>query len=182
MDNIIIGGSGTGSFNCTLTGLFENTIYYARAYAINSAGIAYGDVISFTTPRYRSAAAYSSVPSIGTYTSCSGGDYLYSNCSDGTVFPNIIAMRATSITSSKIRYRVEKCSDRFAHSGTLYLKEGGVCGTNLYSTNYSAEWWYIDDIEITNNLWVGDPKTYYAVIVSATNDRYYAGTITVKYQ
>lgn len=40
-------GSGTGNFNSNLTGLTDLTIYYLRAYAINSAGTAYGDELSF---------------------------------------------------------------------------------------------------------------------------------------
>ena len=42
-------GSGTGSFTSSLTGLTANTTYYVRAYAINSAGTAYGNQLSFTT-------------------------------------------------------------------------------------------------------------------------------------
>ena len=42
-------GSGTGSFNSTLYGLLPNTLYYVRAYAINSAGTAYGNQLTFTT-------------------------------------------------------------------------------------------------------------------------------------
>jgi uncharacterized protein (TIGR02145 family) len=45
----IISGSGTGIFTSNLTGLTANTIYYVRAYATNSAGIAYGNEVSFTT-------------------------------------------------------------------------------------------------------------------------------------
>lgn len=42
-------GSGTGSFTSEMTGLAENTTYYVRAYAVNEAGTAYGNVMSFTT-------------------------------------------------------------------------------------------------------------------------------------
>lgn len=42
-------GNGTGSFTSNLTGLTANTIYYIRAYAINSTGTAYGNQQSFTT-------------------------------------------------------------------------------------------------------------------------------------
>lgn len=42
-------GSGTGVFTSSLTGLTANTIYYARAYATNSIGTAYGNEISFTS-------------------------------------------------------------------------------------------------------------------------------------
>lgn len=41
-------GSGIGSFTSSLTGLTCNTVYYVRAYAINSQGTSYGDNVSFT--------------------------------------------------------------------------------------------------------------------------------------
>jgi uncharacterized protein (TIGR02145 family) len=42
-------GSGVGSFTSSLTGLSANTTYYVRAYAINNAGTAYGNEVSFMT-------------------------------------------------------------------------------------------------------------------------------------
>ena len=42
-------GTGTGKFNVFVINFTANTTYYARAYAINKAGTAYGDIISFTT-------------------------------------------------------------------------------------------------------------------------------------
>jgi len=42
-------GTGTGSFTSNLTGLSPNTIYNVRAYATNSVGTGYGNVVSFTT-------------------------------------------------------------------------------------------------------------------------------------
>jgi hypothetical protein len=42
-------GTGTGSFNTTVTGLTAATTYYVRAYAINSQGTAYGSQESFKT-------------------------------------------------------------------------------------------------------------------------------------
>lgn len=43
-------GTGTGIFTSSISGLTVGTTYYLRAYAINSAGTAYGNEISFTTP------------------------------------------------------------------------------------------------------------------------------------
>jgi hypothetical protein len=42
-------GSGEGSFNAFLVGLAPSTEYFLRAYAINAAGTAYGNQITFTT-------------------------------------------------------------------------------------------------------------------------------------
>ena len=46
-DNSMPAETGTGEFVVTLTGLTEGTTYYARTYATNSAGTAYGNCISF---------------------------------------------------------------------------------------------------------------------------------------
>lgn len=44
-------GRFAGSFTANLTGLAEHTVYYIRAYVINSVGITYGNVLSFITPQ-----------------------------------------------------------------------------------------------------------------------------------
>lgn len=57
-------GYGTGLFTSQITELTPNTLYYVRAYAINSEGTSYGKQITFTTSQF-------SVP-ILTTTSVSG--------------------------------------------------------------------------------------------------------------
>lgn len=42
-------GIGTGSFILNLTGLTKSTVYYIRAYATNSVGTAYGNILTFKT-------------------------------------------------------------------------------------------------------------------------------------
>jgi pectinesterase len=42
-------GSGLGNFTSILYPLVENTTYYVRAYAVNSVGTGYGEVVTFTT-------------------------------------------------------------------------------------------------------------------------------------
>jgi hypothetical protein len=46
-DNLVASETGTGEFTVNLTGLTEGTTYYARTYATNSAGTAYGNCIAF---------------------------------------------------------------------------------------------------------------------------------------
>ncbi len=48
-DNKIANGTGKGEFNSSLEDLEANLTYYVRAYAINSAGTAYGNELSFNT-------------------------------------------------------------------------------------------------------------------------------------
>ncbi len=45
----ITSGSGLGQFTCNLTDLQDGVTYYARAYAINKKGVAYGEEVRFTT-------------------------------------------------------------------------------------------------------------------------------------
>jgi len=50
-DNNTVEGSTTttGSFTSLMTGLADETIYFVRAYATNSAGISYGEQVTFST-------------------------------------------------------------------------------------------------------------------------------------
>ena len=48
-DNSTSDGAGTGSFTSNLSNLTANTTYYVRAYAVNSAGTAYANQVSFAT-------------------------------------------------------------------------------------------------------------------------------------
>jgi hypothetical protein len=49
LNNKIVTGSGAGIFPYPVTGLPQGSIVYARAYAINAGGTAYGDEIKFLT-------------------------------------------------------------------------------------------------------------------------------------
>ena len=48
-DSVIAGTTSKGSFTTNLTGLDFNTVYYIRAYATNSIGTGYGDVVKLNT-------------------------------------------------------------------------------------------------------------------------------------
>src|SRR4030095_9475149 len=49
-DSKTTGTTVSGSFTSVMNNLEENTTYYVRAYATNSAGTAYGSVVPVTTP------------------------------------------------------------------------------------------------------------------------------------
>ena len=67
IDNKTSDGSGTGSFTSHITGLLPGTTYYLRSYAINNAGISYGNELSFPT--------HSSFPDCGPVTDIDGNIY-----------------------------------------------------------------------------------------------------------
>jgi uncharacterized protein (TIGR02145 family) len=69
-------GTGTGSFSSSITGLTANTIYHVRAYAINDAGTAYGNDISFESAHTIPTVTTMSVSNITTTTASSGGNVL----------------------------------------------------------------------------------------------------------
>jgi uncharacterized protein (TIGR02145 family) len=48
-DSVIAGTTASGSFTINLTGLDFNRIYYIRAFATNSVGTAYGDMVTLNT-------------------------------------------------------------------------------------------------------------------------------------
>jgi uncharacterized protein (TIGR02145 family) len=64
---------GVGSFTSHLTGLSAKTVYYLRAYAINSEGTVYGSTVTFTTLDEALPTVTTSSLKSTTLTSASGG-------------------------------------------------------------------------------------------------------------
>ena len=48
-DNKTEDGSGSGAFTSVISGLSPETVYYVRSYAANSAGLSYGNEVTFTS-------------------------------------------------------------------------------------------------------------------------------------
>ncbi len=48
-DNKTEDGSGSGAFTSVISGLSPETVYYVRSYAVNSAGLSYGNEVTFTS-------------------------------------------------------------------------------------------------------------------------------------
>jgi len=69
-----VNGSSSEEFTGTMAALIPETLYYVRAYAINEAGISYGNEVSFTTdPAVIATLTSASISSVGTTTAVSGG-------------------------------------------------------------------------------------------------------------
>ncbi|TDE48570.1 beta strand repeat-containing protein [Flavobacterium sp. GT3P67] len=74
-DSISEGGSGNSDFAADLKDLMGSTTYYIRSFAINTAGIAYGNQIIFTTlPPVRVTIVTTIASEITGETATSGGD------------------------------------------------------------------------------------------------------------
>jgi len=74
-DDLTDEGPGMGSFTSDITGLQQATTYYVRAYAINSAGEAYGNEVSFTTKQIQLATLSTvDVTGVTSYSALSGGN------------------------------------------------------------------------------------------------------------
>lgn len=69
-------GSGTGNFVGDLTSLSFATLYYVRAYAINSIGTSYGNQFTFTTSSLIPSVTTSSITNISSNTAISGGNII----------------------------------------------------------------------------------------------------------
>ena len=69
--NHITGGTGIGSYTCTITGLSSHTKYYVRAYAINSIGTSYGEEKSLNTSAVPPTVSTGAVSNV-TYNSAQG--------------------------------------------------------------------------------------------------------------
>lgn len=74
-DNTTNDGTGTGAFTSSLSGLTPGTSYYVRAYAVNAAGTAYGNEISFdTNPVNLASVTTVEASSITTSSAVAGGN------------------------------------------------------------------------------------------------------------
>jgi uncharacterized protein (TIGR02145 family) len=110
-DNKTSDGTGTGTFTSNLTGLTGNSGYYVRAYAINSAGTSYGDLVRFVTGSVVPTLSTTAVSSITQTTATSGGNIISDGggtitasgiCWNTTTGPTTTNSKTTNGTTSGI--------------------------------------------------------------------------------
>lgn len=62
-DSLTVDGSGTGEFSSLLSNLEAGVVYYARTYATNSEGTAYGEEIAFETNKMYQSVTFPTISS-----------------------------------------------------------------------------------------------------------------------
>lgn len=83
-DSHASGGSGTGTYTCSMTGLTPNATYYVRAYAKNTQGISYGTEVNFVALEGLPTVTTSAVTSITSTTATGGGNVTNQGASNVT--------------------------------------------------------------------------------------------------
>src|SRR5690606_27119587 len=72
-DSTTTDGVGLGVFVSSLTELEPGTVYFVRAYATNSAGTAYGEILQFTSPAILATVTTAEATEITDTSAVSGG-------------------------------------------------------------------------------------------------------------
>ena len=140
-------GTGTASFNSSITPLLSGTVYYVRAYATNSAGTAYGDELTFTTTAVALATvSTTTVTMIASTTARSGGSI--SSAGGGTISEKGVCWSTTAnptITDAKTSNGTGTAT--FV-SDLTSLTSGTLYHVRAYATNQAGTA-YGDDITFT---------------------------------
>lgn len=147
-------GSGTGAFSNILTGLTANTTFYARAYAVNSQGIAYGSQVSFATLGSLPTLTTKDVTNILEATAVAGGI--------------VLTDEGASVTERGICYSI-------ATNPTIYdtkiASGSGLGGYNIPLSTLVPNMTYYTRAYATNK----NGTAYGQNITFKTTDAYYAG-------
>jgi uncharacterized protein (TIGR02145 family) len=137
-------GTGIGTFTSSLTGLTAGTTYYAKAYATNSAGTAYGEEITFSTPAVvvptLATAAATSVTQTGATT---GGTI--TDAGGGTITARGVAYSTTATPTIAGTHTTDGTGTGSFVSTLTTLTPGMTYHVRAYATN-SAGTGYGDEL------------------------------------
>jgi formylglycine-generating enzyme required for sulfatase activity len=111
-DHHFANGSGLGSYSVNIMGVFPATLYYVRAYAINSLGIAYGNEVSFNTLPNNGQAPTGAIN--GKFTVNENGDKVY-------------------FSKGNLQYQASTGIWRFAENQWDYIGSGNANISSTYS-------------------------------------------------
>lgn len=151
----VLGGTGTGVFTLSLSGLTSYTLYHFRAYATNSQGTSYGSDAQFTT------LTATSVPTVTVLISSF-------TTSQATTNGNVTSDGGASVTARGVCWSTSanpSITDSHTTDGTgtgaftssiVGLSSGTLYHVRAYATN-SAGTAYSSDVQFTTNIPVTTP-------------------------
>jgi hypothetical protein len=131
-NSITMDGTGVGVYSSNMTGLSRVTLYYVRAYAVNSVGTSYGNEISFTTLAELPTLTTTAVSLIEFYTATSGG-VVSSNGGSAITSEGICWSTTTGPTIGLSTITSDGTTSPFTSNMT-----GLTLGTNYYVRSYAT--------------------------------------------
>ncbi|MEJ8801261.1 MBG domain-containing protein [Pontibacter sp. H249] len=137
-------GTGTGSLSYATTSLAANTTYYVRAYAVNSAGVNYGAVQTFTTPsaEVRATVSPTAVSSI--------------TAASATWNSNVTADGGAAVTEKGFVYDTYNNPDLLNNADTkIIIGTGGTGALTYYKTGLTPNTTYYVRAYAINSVGVG---------------------------
>jgi len=138
---------GTGAFTSALTSLKGNTVYFARAYATNSAGTGYGPQVTFTTKVDLPALTTAAVIGVTKVAAISGGEVTYDGGADVSE-RGIVMGTSENPTTADTKIKATVAGLGVFISNMAGLKAGTTYHVRAYAVN-TAGTAYGNDISFT---------------------------------
>lgn len=180
-------GSGIGSFAESITGLSSETTYYYKAYATNSAGTTYGEVMQFTTECDCGGSVTITDYDGNQYGTVKIGTQCWMNknlrtshFADGTSIPYCNSMylsgplysapdgSSTATATYGFLYNIEAAMNGASASSANPSNVQGVC-PNGWHLPSKAEWTQlVNHLKRYDEYWCGDNNTYIAKSLAST--------------
>ncbi len=149
-------GNGPGSFSVTLSTLTQSTGYYARAYATNAQGTAYGNEITFTTLSGSVTITTNSVTSIQAQSAMSGG-YISSDGGAPVTARGVCWNTSPGPTINDFKSTNGSGTGSFSSSLTA-LSASGTYFVRAYATN-ATDTYYGNELSFTTQSGVATVTT-----------------------
>lgn len=154
-DNHSEDGTGTGSFESTITNLDANTLYHLRAYATNSKGTAYGKDITFTTLEHVTyigditLTSQTAIDNFGTnhYTRIAGKIFIEDNPNEPTI-TNVDALADLYTVDNDLDLRNNPLLTNIDGFQNIHFAKNVILATNASLTNLNA----LKNITLLNQL------------------------------
>ena len=125
-----------GSFYAEIRGLPENTTYYYKAYATNSEGTSYGEVLSFTTKGCSPGLPFTDSRDGNVYSTVIIGDQTW--MAENLRYEGNTSLGSTASPTTKYRYYPNGNSSNVATYGYLYNWPAVMNGASSSNTNPSG--------------------------------------------